>query len=122
MARRKATKEVTEHASTAAAHGVELEESDAGVEGGLRGLGARSMALLAEEGLTTREQVEEVGPAEVFRRLRLRHPDKITNTLLWQLAGALLDLDWRELPSDMKQHLLFEVEACVQRAAKARAK
>lgn len=85
----------------------------------LKGLGAKSLALLAEVGLKSRDDIEAVGPAEAFRRVRKLHPDRVNNTLLWQLVGALLDLDWRELPADIKQHMLFEVEAKEQKAAKA---
>jgi hypothetical protein len=48
--------------------------------------------------------------------VRANHPT-VTNTLLFAIAGALLDLDWHELPADLKQHLLFEVEAAEKRAA-----
>lgn len=99
----------------------ETEEEEAPSDGSMKGLGAKSMALLAEAGFKTRDDVEKVGPPEAFRRVRALHPN-VNNQLLWQLTGALLDLDWKELPQDMKQHLLFEVEAFEQKALKAAAK
>lgn len=30
--------------------------------------------------------------------------------MLWALAGAVLDLDWRDLPEDLKQQLLDELD------------
>lgn len=85
-------------------------------EEALMGLGDRSMDWLSEVGLDSREKLEEAGPAEAFRRVKERHPE-VNSSLLWALAGALLELDWRELPQDLKQHLLFEVEAAQKRAA-----
>lgn len=86
----------------------------------LMGLGDKSMEWLGEVGLGARAKLEEVGPAEAFRRVKEKHPE-VNASLLWALAGALLDLDWRELPQDLKQHLLFEVEALEKKAAKAAA-
>lgn len=113
--RRKAEKKPTEVTPALVEGDEELESPNTE----LKGLGSKSLALLAEVGLKSRDDIEAVGPAEAFRRVRELHPDRVNNTLLWQLVGALLDLDWRELPADMKQHMLFEVEAKVQKAAKA---
>lgn len=84
---------------------------------GLKNLGAQSVAWLGEAGFATRDDLEAAGPAYAYRRVRDRFPDRVTKTLLFAIAGALLDLDVKELPGDLKQHLLFEVEAADRKAA-----
>jgi DNA transformation protein len=84
--------------------------------GGMKNLGEQSVAWLTDAGFASREDLEAVGPAQAYRRVRERHPN-VGKTFLFQLAGALLDLDVSELPGDLKQHLLFEVEAADRKAA-----
>ncbi len=87
--------------------------NDAAVEGtpitSLRGLGPASAEMLAAIGIESAEKLDEVGAAEAYRRLRAARVPGVTRVMLWALAGALLDLDWRELPEDLKQRLLQEV-------------
>ncbi len=71
----------------------------------LRNLGPRSEQLLAEVGIGTPEELDEVGAAEAYRRLTEAGIPGLTRTMLWALAGALLDLDWRELPPGVRAEL-----------------
>lgn len=82
----------------------------------LKNLGEQSVAWLTDVGFATREDLESAGPAEAYRRVRDRRPDRVTKNLLFAIAGALLDLDVSEMPGDLKQHLLFEVEAADRKA------
>lgn len=77
----------------------------------LSNLGDVTLAWLQEVGIPDRRTLEKLGPVETFRRVRDRHPDRVTKNLLFALAGALMEMDWHELPGDMKQHLLFDLEA-----------
>ena len=71
----------------------------------LRNLGPRSEQLLAEVGIGTPEELDEVGAAEAYRRLTEAGIPGLTRTMLWALAGALLDLDWRDLPPELRRDL-----------------
>ena len=82
----------------------------------MKNLGEQSVAWLTEAGFASRDDLEEAGPAEAYRRVRDRHPDRVSKNLLYAIAGALLDLDIKDLPPDLRQHLLFEVEAADRKA------
>ena len=73
----------------------------------LRNIGEHSARLMVETGIESREQVEALGAAEVYRRLKARYP--VSRTMLWALQGALLDLPWQDLPGELKQALLAEL-------------
>ncbi|NJL28342.1 MAG: TfoX/Sxy family protein [Thermoanaerobaculia bacterium] len=75
----------------------------------LRNLGPVSLRWLAAIGVTTREDLERLGAIEAFLRVRDAgfRPSK---NLLWALKGALLDVRWDELPSELKAQLWREVE------------
>lgn len=75
----------------------------------LRNLGPASEAALTAVGITAPEQLEDLGPAGAYRKL-LQHGHPQHRTMLWALAGAVLDLDWRDVPADLKQQLLAEIE------------
>ncbi|SNS28744.1 TfoX C-terminal domain-containing protein [Geodermatophilus pulveris] len=64
----------------------------------LRGLGPASERALARVGVRTPEQLDALGAAAAYRLLVDAGTPGVTRTFLWALAGALLDLDRRELP------------------------
>jgi DNA transformation protein len=74
----------------------------------LRNLGPASERMLEMAGITTPEKLDELGSVEAYRRVveAGAHPSL---NLLWALEGALLGLDWRELPERRKQELLDAV-------------
>ena len=74
----------------------------------LRNLGPASERALHAVGIETPEQLDELGPAAAYVRLR-EADSRVSRTFLWALAGAALDLDWRELPDQVKADLLREV-------------
>jgi DNA transformation protein and related proteins len=75
----------------------------------LRNLGPASERMLAAAGITTLEQLDRLGAAEAYRRTveAGAHPSL---NLLWAMEGALLDLDWRQVPREGMRQLLAEVE------------
>lgn len=77
--------------------------------GDLRNLGPVSAGWLAAAGIGCREELERLGAAEAFRRVRARGFGPTLN-LLWALQGAILDLPCNELPGEMKAALRREVE------------
>lgn len=68
----------------------------------LRNLGEVTERWLGEVDIPTPAALEIAGPLEAYRRLKASRPREVTLVALWALWGALLDLDWRELPDDLK--------------------
>ena len=75
----------------------------------LRNLGPASERFLEEAGITTPEELDDVGSVEAYRRV-LERGGHATLNLLWALEGALLGVDWRELPEGRKRDLLAALE------------
>ena len=76
----------------------------------LRNLGPKSAAWLSEIGITTLEELRSVGSVEVYSRLRNSGFPASLN-LVYAIEGALIGLDWRELPASTKAELRREVKA-----------
>ena len=74
----------------------------------LLGLGPRSTAWLAEIGITSYDEIDELGSAEVYRRLRAAR-DGVSLNMLWALESLLIGCHWRDLPADRKAALRAEV-------------
>ena len=75
----------------------------------LRNLGAVSSQWLRTVGIKTKGDLQKRGPLVAFRLVKQKHPRASLN-LLWALAGALQDRDWRALPASERKRLLFELE------------
>lgn len=75
----------------------------------LPNLGPTSIAWLREAGIGTIDDLQRLGPALAYRRVKQRQPDATLN-LLWALAAGLDDRDWRELSNTEKERLLAEAE------------
>jgi len=76
----------------------------------LPGLGPVSLAILKRAGITTRAQLEKMGPVAAFVAAKKIEP-KVTLNLLWGIAGAVTDTHWSKLPSDYRSSLLLEYDA-----------
>ena len=55
-------------------------------------------------------KIFEVGAENAYLRTREASPDKVPGNQLLALQGALLDLEWNDLPHDIKADLLEEGE------------
>jgi DNA transformation protein and related proteins len=77
----------------------------------LLGLGEYSRRVLMEIGLTTRADLERVGPVAAFVAAKSASP-RVSLNLLWGIAGAISDTHWTNLTSDYKAELLREYDAC----------
>ena len=75
----------------------------------LRNLGHRSAAWLREINVHTRSDLERLGPVFAYRLVKQRQPNTSLN-LLWAMAGALADRDWRELSTNEKAKLRRKVD------------
>jgi hypothetical protein len=81
----------------------------------LLGIGPVSLRILGAAGITSREQLDAIGPLQAFIAAKAVEP-KVTLNLLWGLAGAATDTHWTKLPRDYKSRLLLDYDAwCDQR-------
>lgn len=71
----------------------------------LRNIGLKSALWLQDVGITTPEELAQVGSVAAYRRVRDRYPDRVNLNLLWSLEGALLDIPWNRLPDEVKSAL-----------------
>ena len=76
----------------------------------LLGLGPVSLAILERAGITTRAQLEKLGPVAAFIAAKRIEP-KVSLNLLWGIAGAVTDTHWSKLPADYRSSLLLEYDA-----------
>lgn len=75
----------------------------------LENIGPKSAQWLEAVGIKTLEDLEDLGAAEAYKRVKAAFPGRVSLNLLWGLQGALLDLPWNELPPEMKEKLKREV-------------
>lgn len=76
----------------------------------LRNLGPASERLLATVGITTPAELEQAGAVDAYRRLVEARTPGLSSTMLWALAGAVADVDWRDLPEHTKQQLRHDAD------------
>lgn len=72
---------------------------------GLRNLGPKSRAWLAEIGIETEEELRALGAVEAYARLRFRFGRTVTRNMLHALAAALAGIDWQQLAPERKTEL-----------------
>lgn len=78
----------------------------------MRNIGPRTAAWLRQVGLRTREDLQAVGAAVAFAKVR-RAGFKPSLNVLYSLEGALLDCHWQEVPLPRRQQLQAEVQAII---------
>ncbi|MCC6500059.1 MAG: TfoX/Sxy family DNA transformation protein [Anaerolineales bacterium] len=76
----------------------------------MKHLGPKSAEWLASIGVHTLDDVARLGVVETYRRVKAAYPERVTLNMLWGLQAALLGIRWDELPQDIKNQLLKEVE------------
>ncbi len=86
----------------------------------IRNIGPRSAAWLKQVGIKTAADVRALGAFNVFLKVR-KAGFKASLSLIYGLAGAEDDIDWRELPAERKQDLMQQFEV-FELAAKAQRK
>ena len=75
----------------------------------LLNLGPKSDQWLGLVGIHTSKDLQKVGPAKAYLLCKEAGFNTSKN-LLWALAGALTGIRWNELPDEMKEQLLGEVD------------
>ena len=76
----------------------------------LRNLGDKSQEWLNDIGITDRASLERVGSVETYRILKERGY-RVSMLLVYALEAALMDIDWRELPLQLKSELKAAVKS-----------
>jgi len=76
----------------------------------MRNLGPVSSRWLAAAGIRTRADLQRLGPVLAYRLVKQRQPRASLN-LLWALAGAIDDVDWRALSKARRKQLQDQLDA-----------
>src|SRR5687767_1839450 len=76
----------------------------------LLGLGPVSLRVLRAAGITTRADLERLGPVKAYIAAKRVEP-RVTLNLLWGIAGALTDTHWTKLAADYRSTLLLDYDA-----------
>ena len=76
----------------------------------LKNLGPKTLDWLEAVDIHTIEDLENLGAAAAYDRLKRAFPHKVSLNALWGLQGALLGIRWDQLPETMKADLLIQVE------------
>jgi DNA transformation protein len=76
----------------------------------LHNIGPTIEQRLREIAVSSRLELEAVGPDEAYRRIKANYPDRTIPVCyyLYSLQGALLDLHWDDLPEEVKASLRRE--------------
>ena len=82
-----------------------------------KNIGKTTGARLNEIGVFSLADLAEMTSVEAFKRIRENYPDKTIPVCyyIYSLEGALLDLHWDDLPSDLKEELRLRVESAERR-------
>jgi len=70
----------------------------------LRNIGKELERKLKAVDITTADELKKVGSEEAFVRLKLRDP-QVCLVHLYALEGAVSDMEYNQLPEDVKQRL-----------------
>ena len=75
----------------------------------MKGLGPATCERLWAVGIKTSDHLDEVGAVGAYRLLMESFPEWVTLNAMWGIQAALMEIDWRDLPDEMKERLLDEL-------------
>jgi DNA transformation protein len=75
----------------------------------LKNLGAASVNILRAIGVSTYQDLAQIGSVEAYRRIKARGIS-VSKVMLYALEGALLNVHWKELPPGVKERLVEAAE------------
>ena len=80
-----------------------------------KNIGATIEKYLNEIGIFTLADLAEMTSVEAFKRIRENYPGKTIPVCyyLYSLEGALLDLHWNDIPSELKEELKARIKSYV---------
>ena len=76
----------------------------------LKGIGPFSLRVLLAAGVSTRAELEKLGPVRAFIAAKRVEP-RVTLNFLWGLAGLLTNTHWSRLPAEYRSSLLLDYDA-----------
>jgi DNA transformation protein len=76
---------------------------------GLPNLGPKSQQVMAKAGISSVEQLRQIGSVAAYVRAK-RTGANVSLNLLWALEGALSGLHWQEVARDHRTSLLLALE------------
>ena len=77
--------------------------------GKLKNLGPKSAAMLEKIGIHTREELEEIGAIEAYKKLKLAG-ETPGHSLVYAIEGALMNKAWDALPNETRFRLKTMIE------------
>lgn len=81
----------------------------------LKNLGPKSQALLAAAGITSFEQLRQLGAVRAYARVKASGVNNASLNLLWALEGALSSEHWQVVAREHRLSLLLALEALQSR-------
>ena len=77
-----------------------------------KNIGAAIKECLKEIGVFTLADLEKMTSVEAFKKICGNYPDKTVPVCyyLYSLEGALLNLHWNDIPSELKEELKAKIE------------
>lgn len=77
-----------------------------------KNIGTTIEKYLNEIGIFTLADLAEITSAEAFKRIRKNYPEKTFPVCyyLYSLEGALLNLHWNDIPSELKEKLKDKIK------------
>jgi len=78
----------------------------------LKGIGPFSLRVLKAAGISTRAELEKLGPVRAFIAAKRVEP-RVTLNFLWGLAGLVTNTHWSRLPAEYRSSLLLDYDACL---------
>jgi nucleotidyltransferase/DNA polymerase involved in DNA repair len=71
-----------------------------------QGLGPTMGAELRRVGIASKEELQAIGLQDAWARLIERYPGRLNRNAAYGLAAAVLEMDWRRLPAEVKAEIL----------------
>lgn len=81
-----------------------LPEVPEAAQGRIGKLGPKTSALLRNVGIHTLADLQQIGAVAAYLRLKGAHAG-VTLNALWGIQAAIMEIDWRDLPEDIKSPL-----------------
>ncbi|MFN3491378.1 MAG: TfoX/Sxy family DNA transformation protein [Anaerolineales bacterium] len=76
----------------------------------MKNLGPKSTEWLASIGIYTLEDVAKIGVVETYKQVKAAYPEKVSLNMLYGLQAALMNINWKDLPLDIKEDLKRQAE------------
>lgn len=76
----------------------------------MKNLGPKSREWLASIGIYTLEDVAKIGVVETYKQVKAAYPEKVSLNMLYSLQAALMGINWKDLPLNIKEDLKRQVE------------